>query len=255
MIRFDCKHMKQKNKKVSDWKLDSLSILLFILLIFFACKEEKLVAQDLNNSSAERDLFTIVEEAPSYEGGMDAFYSHLMKDVRYPSKARINGIEGQVKVQFNIERNGSISDVRTIKDIGDGCGIEAERIVKGVTSFKPGSQRGRTVKTSMVLPVNFKLEPEKVNADNSPQGSIIFGELEMRKERLQIDVEYKDGAWHGILKDNYDKPLPGANIVVQGTNYGRVSDLDGTFSVIAKESQNVIVSYVGYESIMLKQMK
>jgi len=215
--------------------------------------EEQLVAQDLNDSSVKREVFTVVEEQPSYETGMDAFYSYLMKEIRYPVNARNNGIEGQVDVQFSIERNGSVSHVRVINDIGDGCGSEVERILQKLSSFTPGSQRGRTVKTVMLLSVNFILDPTKTNTDNSPHGSIVFGELEIRKAQLQLDVQYKDGTWHGILKDNEGNPLAGANIVVEGTNYGRVSDLDGTFSVMAEESQDVVISFVGYESIRLKQ--
>jgi len=243
--------MKQKTKKVSPWKLGGLTTLSFMLLTLFACTEEKLVAQDLKDPSVEREIFSIVEEQPSYEGGMDAFYSYLMNEVKYPAIARSNGVEGQVYVEFDIERNGSVSHVRVVRDIGAGCGSEAARIMNKVNSFKPGKQRGRTVKTIMVLPVNFKLDPTKTNADNSPHGSIAFGELEMRNERLKLDVKYKDGAWRGIIQNNDSKPLPGANIVVEGTNYGRVSGLDGTFTVKAKESQQVTISYIGYESIRL----
>lgn len=245
--------MKQKTKKVSNWKLSALTTLTFMLLTLFACTEEKLVAQDVNNSDQieVKEIFKIVEEQPSFEGGMDAFYSYLMKEVRYPAIARNNGVEGQVYVQFNIERNGAVSNVRVTRDIGAECGSEVERIMKKVTSFNPGKQRGRTVKTVMVLPVNFKLDPTKTNADNSPQGSIVFGELQMSKERFQLDVKYIDGAWQGTLQDHERNPLPGANILVEGTNYGRVSDLDGTFSVVANESQTVIISYVGYESTSL----
>ncbi len=245
--------MKQKTKKVSNWKLSALTTLSIMLLILFACTEEKLVAQDSNKSSSEREVFTIVEAQPSYEGGMDAFYSYLMNEIKYPAAARNNGVEGQVVAQFNIERDGSVSEVSVIKDIGKGCGGEAARVMNKVTSFKPGKQRGRTVKTTMLQPITFKLDPTKTNADDSPQGSIVIGELQMKKERLQLDIKYKDGAWLGTLQNNKGKPLPGANIVVEGTNYGRVSGLDGKFTVEATSSQDVIISYVGYESIRLSE--
>ena len=117
--------------------------------------------------------------------------------------------------------------------------------------FKPGSQRGRTVSTNMILPITFKIDPSKTNPDGSPQGSIAIGELQMRKEQLQIDVQYTDGLWKGTVKDHEGNPMPGANIVVEGTNYGRVSDRDGTFTVEAKSSQNVTVSFMGYERVRL----
>lgn len=245
--------MNQITTKTINWRLCLLRDVFFTLLLVASCASEKLIAQDKDVSSSEREVFTIVEEQPSYEGGIGVLYDFLIKEIKYPVLARDHGIEGKVKIQFNIERDGSLSDVHTIRDVGAGCGLEVERVVNKVSSFKPGSQRGRTVKTIMILPVTFKLDPIKTNSDNSPQGSIIFEELVIKKQLLQLDVQYKNGAWHGTLKNNNDKPLPGANIVVEGTNYGRVSGLDGTFSVEANKSQEVVISYVGYESIRLSE--
>ena len=247
------KVMKQKTKKMSNWKFGALTTLFFMLFTFMACTEDKLVAQDSSSSASERETFTIVAEQPSYEGGMDALYRHLMNEIRYPDLARKNGVEGRIYVQFVIERNGTVSDVQTVKGIGAGCGQEAERVISKLTSFKPGVQRGRTVRTVMTLPIEFKLDPTKANADNNAEVSIVVGELQMKKEKLQLDVKYTDGSWKGTLKDNDGNPLPGANIVVEGTKYGRVSDLDGSFSIEAKESQNVIISFVGYERINLSK--
>lgn len=243
--------MKQQTIRIPNWNHYSLFTLTFFLASLCACSENKAVAQELNSS--KREIFTIVEEKPSYEGGIDTFYRYLMNEIRYPSEARNNGVEGHVFLGFSIERDGSVSNVRTIRDIGAGCGNEAERVMKTVTTFKPGSQRGRSVKTEMILPFKFTLDPTKTNADNSPQGSIAIGELKIREEQFQLDVKYNEGAWHGTLKNNNGKPLPGANIILEGTKYGRVTDLDGKFSILAKASQNVIISYVGFESISLTE--
>jgi TonB family protein len=247
------KAMKHQTRKVSNWKVGSLSLLCALIISIFACTEDKVQAQDSQLENEARELFTIVEKHPSYEGGLDAFYSYAKNEIRYPSEARKGGIEGRVFVQFVIERNGSLSNIEVMKGIGGGCGSEVVRVLKNSGSFTAGSQRGRTVRTQMILPVTFKLD---TNDDKKePLGSIIIGEVQVNKNKLNVDVKYQDGAWQGTIKDSEGNPLPGTNIVVQGTSFGTVSDLDGTFTVKAIESQNVLISFIGYESILLESNK
>jgi len=67
------------------------------------------------------------------------------------------GIEGKVFVEFVIEKDGSITDVKAIKGIGAGCDEEAVRILQSAPNWKPGKQRGKPVRQKMVLPISFKL--------------------------------------------------------------------------------------------------
>ena len=243
------KAMKQQTKKVSNWKVGSLTVLCTMIISILACTEENVKAQD-SQLQNERELFTIVEKQPSYEGGLDAFYSYAKNEIKYPAEARKEGIEGQIFVQFDIERNGSLSNIEVAKGIGGGCGSEALRVLKKADSFIAGSQRGRTVRTKMILPIIFRLDSD--DGKKEPRGSIIIGELQVQKGKLHLDVKYQDGAWIGTIKDSEGNPLPGTNIVVEGTSFGTVSDLDGTFSVEATEYQNIVISFIGYESIRLE---
>ncbi len=102
-------------------------------------------------------VFTIVEESASPVGGMDAFYAYIARTMIYPNQARRMQIEGKVYVEFVIERDGSITGVRTLKGIGAGCDEEAVRVVARAPKWNPGKQRGRTVRQKMVLPVNFRM--------------------------------------------------------------------------------------------------
>jgi protein TonB len=103
------------------------------------------------------EIFTIVEDQPEFPGGMSAFYAYIGKRMTYPSQARRMGIEGRVYVEFIVDKDGSVTNVRAVKGIGAGCDEEAERVMKNVPKFKPGKQRGRAVKVKMVLPIYFKL--------------------------------------------------------------------------------------------------
>ena len=102
-------------------------------------------------------IFDIVEDKPEFPGGDAAMYKFLGKSIDYPSTARRMGIDGRVFVQFVIEKDGSVSNVQTIKGIGAGCDEEAARVIKGMPKWTPGKQRGVPVKVRMIIPVFFKL--------------------------------------------------------------------------------------------------
>lgn len=103
------------------------------------------------------EVFTIVEESAEPIGGMDAFYKYVQKNLKYPAQARRMGVEGKVFVQFVIDKDGSITDVKVVKGIGAGCDEEAVRVIESAPKWKPGKQRGRPVKQRIVLPISFKL--------------------------------------------------------------------------------------------------
>jgi len=84
--------------------------------------------------------------------------SFVNSRIKYPSIAKENGITGTVVIQFVIEKDGSISDPKIVKDIGGGCGFEALRVVKLMDQWLPGRQRNRLVRVRFNLPVKFKLK-------------------------------------------------------------------------------------------------
>ena len=99
----------------------------------------------------------IVEEQPAPVGGMTAFKQFLRKNLKYPDQARRMGIEGKVFVQFVVDQDGSLNDIKVLKGIGAGCDEEASRVLKIHPKWSPGKQRGRPVKVRMVVPIFFKL--------------------------------------------------------------------------------------------------
>ena len=103
------------------------------------------------------DVYSIVEEMPEYPGGMDKLVEYLSQNIKYPQQAIEKGIEGKVFVSFIVEKDGSVSNVQVQRSLGGGCDEEAVRVVKAMPKWKPGKQRGKTVRVSYTLPVNFKL--------------------------------------------------------------------------------------------------
>ncbi|WP_051313178.1 energy transducer TonB [Sporocytophaga myxococcoides] len=94
-----------------------------------------------------------VPEMPEFKGNMEEFFR---KNVVYPTKAQNNGIEGKVFVQFIINTDGTVTDVKAIRGIGYGCDEEAERVTKKMV-WTPGKQNGVAVRIKKVLPIHFKL--------------------------------------------------------------------------------------------------
>ena len=106
----------------------------------------------------EQEIFQIVEEMPSYPGGEGKLMEYVAKNIKYPQIARETGIQGRVFVGFVVEPDGSVSNVKVLRGIGGGCDEEAMRVVKSMPKWKPGKQRGKAVRVSYMLPVNFKLQ-------------------------------------------------------------------------------------------------
>jgi len=105
------------------------------------------------------EIFLVVEETAAPIGGMNAFYEFVGKQMqgKYPAQARRMGIEGRVFVEFVVEKDGSLTDVKAIKGIGAGCDELAVKVVQSAPKWKPGKQRGKPVRQKMVLPIVFKL--------------------------------------------------------------------------------------------------
>lgn len=120
---------------------------------------EEYVAPEIEEEEVvEQEIFQIVEEMPSFPGGEQKLMEYVGKNVKYPQIARESGIKGRVFVSFVVEPDGSVSNVKVLRGIGGGCDEEAMRVVKSMPKWKPGKQRGKAVRVSYMLPVNFQLQ-------------------------------------------------------------------------------------------------
>jgi periplasmic protein TonB len=83
--------------------------------------------------------------------------NYLRENINYPSEAFKKNIEGRVIIGFVINKDGSISDIKTVKGIGYGCDEEAIRLVKNFSKFIPGTKEGKPARYAFYLPINFQL--------------------------------------------------------------------------------------------------
>ncbi|HMB90553.1 MAG TPA: TonB family protein [Rhodothermales bacterium] len=98
------------------------------------------------------EYFVAVQEMPELIGGLRAIQSKI----NYPPMARRARVQGTVTIQFVVDEQGTVQDAVVLKGLGGGCNEEALRVVKQA-QFKPGKQRGKSVKVKMSLPITFRL--------------------------------------------------------------------------------------------------
>lgn len=105
------------------------------------------------NDTTWFDLYT----APSYPGGMDSLRAYLFRSLRYPRNARLSGIEGQVMVEFYIDKDGTVIMPRIVSSVDKELDTEALRVVQEMPEWIPGKSDGEPVKFHYRLPVVFRL--------------------------------------------------------------------------------------------------
>lgn len=104
------------------------------------------------------EIFDVVEDDPSFPGGIEELYKYLGREIQYPAMARDNGIQGKVFVQFVVWKDGSIRDVVILKKVHPALDKEAVRVVERMPKWQPGKQRGKPVSCRYTLPINFKIQ-------------------------------------------------------------------------------------------------
>lgn len=106
----------------------------------------------------ETKIFTVVEQMPMYPGGNAALMGYLRDNIKYPTVAAENGVQGRVVVGFVVERDGSITDVNILRGVDPSLDREAMRVVKSMPRWNPGKQNGSAVRVKYQVPVSFRLE-------------------------------------------------------------------------------------------------
>jgi TonB family protein len=207
--------------------------------------EQTNMIADMTASADE--VFSVVEETATPKEGMPAFYKYLAENMKYPQEARETKTEGKVFVQFIINIDGSLSDIRVVKGIGKGCDEESIRVIKASPAWNPGKQKGIIVKQRYTLPIMFSLTGQK-SSNSSTEVIQSNGET--------MTVEFAKALNNGklvltgqVVRTNDGAPLPGVNLVIKNGQDGTVTDSNGRFKFQPPTQQGEIVfSFVGFKS-------
>ena len=102
--------------------------------------------------------FALVEEKPKFQGGdANTFSKWVSQHLDYPEIAKENGVSGRVMVQFTVNPNGTVSDVKVLRGVDPSLDKEAVRVIQSSPKWTPGKQRDRAVKVTYQFPVIFQL--------------------------------------------------------------------------------------------------
>ena len=108
-------------------------------------------------------VYDLVDEMPSFPGGLEELYKWIYNNVQYPEVARENGIEGRVILKFIVEKDGSLSDSTVIHSVHPMVDREALRLVGQMPKWNPGKRAGIPVRVRCCLPIKFKLGESKTS--------------------------------------------------------------------------------------------
>jgi len=118
------------------------------------------VISDDDEEIEEEEVFYIVEDMPTFNGGDPAteFRKYIAQNLRYPEIAAENGISGRVIVQFAVNKTGQVVDAVVVRSVDPALDKEAIRVVMSSPKWEPGKQRGKPVKVLFTFPINFVLQ-------------------------------------------------------------------------------------------------
>ena len=115
---------------------------------------------DVEEEEVEEDAipFFVVEQKPSFnKGDANEFAKWVNARLVYPELAKENGVQGRVTLQFTVEADGRVTNVRVLRGVDESLDKEAVRVVSSSPKWKPGKQRDRAVKVTYTFPVIFQL--------------------------------------------------------------------------------------------------
>lgn len=109
--------------------------------------------QPVNRNS----VYDVVEQMPSFPGGISGLRTYLNQNIRYPAEAQENCVQGRVVVSLVVEKDGHISDVTVLRSVDPSLDKEAIRVVRNMPRWTPGKQGGEPVRVRYNVPVSFRL--------------------------------------------------------------------------------------------------
>ena len=99
-----------------------------------------------------------IEVQPEFPGGWGKFGQYVQRNYRTPEVDQ--DLKGRVFVEFVVEKDGSLTDIKVVRDLGFGTGAEAVRMLKSAPKFKPGVQNGKTIRVRYSLPIMLDIKSE-----------------------------------------------------------------------------------------------
>lgn len=122
--------------------------------------EDQSECVEISSDASEGRVYNVVENQPSFPGGMVELMRYLQKNIKYPTICLEQGIQGRVVVQFVVNKDGSICEANVLKHVDPQLDAEALRVIRAMPHWIPGKQKGECVRVRFTIPVPFRLPEE-----------------------------------------------------------------------------------------------
>ena len=125
--------------------------LILLVVAFFTVQFASAQISSDVASNEDNEIYTDVQVHPTFPGGMKHFYNYLIENYNAANVEKA----GEILIQFIIEKDGALSDIKVLKDLGNDSGKEAIRVLKKGPRWIPGQQNGKKVRVLHVLPIKI----------------------------------------------------------------------------------------------------
>ena len=162
-------------------KMKSNKHRLFVLLTILSCMAFIAYASpnEIDNEPNDQKIYPSAEQQPTFPGGDAALMRYLRSHINYPPEAGENDIQGKVVVQFVVEKNGDVGEVKVVRSSNKELDQEAIRVTKSLPPFNPGLQDGQPVRVWYTIPIVFNPEHSENNKIENPlEGQKIYASVE-----------------------------------------------------------------------------
>ncbi len=180
-----------------------------LVATFFAKAQEK--------EEIENQVFHIVETMPEFPGGQEALKVFIANSIKYPEKAKKEGISGKVYITFVVDKEGNSTNCKVARGVNPLLDKEALRVVSSLPKWKPGEQKGKKVKVKYTVPIAFALEGKEKKEHTNPRmvdGEQVFYIVEEMPEFPGGDLELRK-----TIAENIEYPVQAQKDSIQGKVY------------------------------------
>ncbi|MCS6973687.1 MAG: TonB family protein [Cyclobacteriaceae bacterium] len=197
-------------------------------------------------ASQSGEIFMVVEQPATPEGGMKAFYQKLAESIKVTRQATQNRVEGKILIEFVVEPDGTTSNHRIMRGIDAELDRLALEAVKSVNvKWNPGTQRGTPVRSRLIIPITITNGNTVVGMEPPiSEGENMKVDFKTRRSADRTIVE-------GFVFGRDGSPLPNVNVIVEGTTQGTVTKPNGSFRIEFQGNKTLHLSHTGYKSFRI----
>lgn len=126
-----------------------------------------------SNNTADEPLYA-VDQMPEFPGGVQNLMKFIGDNVKYPSAAVSEGVQGRVIIRFVVDTDGSVNDATVMRSVHPACDEEALRVINSMPKWTPGQKDGKNVAVYFTLPIVYKLPNNSNEEDPTPAKNILY---------------------------------------------------------------------------------